>query len=125
MKRVLLTGMSGTGKSTVIRALAARGYKAVDTDTEEWLTWVTVPRSPDRAGAGVERDWVWREDRMQRLLTTADADVLLVVRSTAGDNSCDGCPCAVSARRRTQLGHCHRRRAAGTLARCMVTVALC
>src|ERR1022692_9132 len=32
MKRVLLTGMSGTGKSSVIRALAARGYKAVDTD---------------------------------------------------------------------------------------------
>jgi predicted ATPase len=32
MKRVLLTGMSGTGKSTVIKELAARGYKAVDTD---------------------------------------------------------------------------------------------
>jgi hypothetical protein len=32
MKRVLLTGMSGTGKSTVINELTARGYKAVDTD---------------------------------------------------------------------------------------------
>ena len=32
MKRVLLTGMSGTGKSTVINELAARGYKAVDID---------------------------------------------------------------------------------------------
>jgi broad-specificity NMP kinase len=29
---VLLTGMSGTGKSGVIEALAARGFKAVDSD---------------------------------------------------------------------------------------------
>jgi dephospho-CoA kinase len=43
VKRVLLTGMSGTGKSTLIRLLAARGYKAVDTDTDEWSEWVTTP----------------------------------------------------------------------------------
>jgi shikimate kinase len=30
MKRVLLTGMSGTGKSTVIEELAARGYMSAD-----------------------------------------------------------------------------------------------
>jgi dephospho-CoA kinase len=32
VKRVLLTGMSGTGKSSVVRALVARGYRAVDAD---------------------------------------------------------------------------------------------
>jgi dephospho-CoA kinase len=32
VKRVLITGMSGTGKSTVIAELAARGYNAADTD---------------------------------------------------------------------------------------------
>lgn len=31
-RRVLLTGMSGTGKSTVVRALVARGIHAVDAD---------------------------------------------------------------------------------------------
>lgn len=70
MKRVLLTGMSGTGKSTLIHVLAARGYKAVDTDSDEWSEWVD-----DEAG---ERDWVWREGRIQRLLATEDADVLFV-----------------------------------------------
>jgi shikimate kinase len=69
MKRVLLTGMSGTGKSTLIRELAARGYKAVDTDSDEWCEWVDAADGPD---------WVWREDRIQRLLETEDAGVLFV-----------------------------------------------
>jgi shikimate kinase len=34
VKRVLLTGMSGTGKSGVIQALSARGFTPVDTDDE-------------------------------------------------------------------------------------------
>ena len=77
MKRVLLTGMSGTGKSTVIQELAARGYKAVDTDSDEWSVWVDV--DCDRpAGRVTEPDWVWREDRIQHLLATEDADVLFV-----------------------------------------------
>jgi hypothetical protein len=32
VKHVLITGMSGTGKSSVVEALTARGYKAVDAD---------------------------------------------------------------------------------------------
>jgi predicted ATPase len=36
MKRVLLTGMSGTGKLTLIQELSKHGYKAVDVDTDEW-----------------------------------------------------------------------------------------
>jgi dephospho-CoA kinase len=69
VKRVLLTGMSGTGKSTVIAELAARGYKAIDTDYGDWNEWVTVDGEPD---------WVWREDRMRRLLATEDAELLFV-----------------------------------------------
>jgi dephospho-CoA kinase len=65
VKRVLLTGMSGTGKSSVIRALAARGYKAVDTD-DGWCEPL-----PD----GRQR---WREDAIGELLATEDADVLFV-----------------------------------------------
>jgi shikimate kinase len=37
VKRVLITGMSGTGKSTVIRELRRLGHKTVDTDWDpEW-----------------------------------------------------------------------------------------
>jgi dephospho-CoA kinase len=82
MKRVLLTGMSGTGKSTLTEELAARGYKAVDLDSDEWSEWVVVefsgdatsPESPVEPG----RDWVWREDRVRELLSTEDAVVLFV-----------------------------------------------
>lgn len=82
MKRVLLTGLSGTGKSTLIRALAGRGYKAVDLDADEWSAWVEVEFSgdPTAPGSPVEpgRDWIWREDRLHDLLSTEDADVLFV-----------------------------------------------
>lgn len=80
MKRILLTGMSGTGKSTVIGELAARGYKAVDADSDEFSQWVEVADSADAEVAPVDgnRDWVWREDRMQVLLSTEDTDVLFV-----------------------------------------------
>jgi shikimate kinase len=61
--------MSGTGKSTVIGKLAALGYKAIDTDYGDWHEWVIVDGEPD---------WVWREDRIQHLLSTESADVLFV-----------------------------------------------
>ena len=65
MKRVLLTGMSGTGKSSIIQELVVRGYKAVDTD-DGWCQ----PQPDGRQ--------MWREDAIQQLLTTEDADVLFV-----------------------------------------------
>lgn len=36
MARVLITGMSGAGKSTILAALADRGYRTVDTDYDGW-----------------------------------------------------------------------------------------
>ena len=80
MKRILLTGMSGTGKSTVVQALAARGYKAVDADTDAYSHWVAAAEHAEAAGSPVEadRDWVWREDRMQALLSTTDTGILFV-----------------------------------------------
>ncbi len=85
MKRILITGMSGVGKSTVIDALAARGYKAVDADQADFSHWVAASTVAAAAGTPVEpdRDWVWQEDRMRKLLTTADAGSLFVSGTAA------------------------------------------
>jgi dephospho-CoA kinase len=61
MPKILVTGMSGTGKSTALRALAARGHRTVDTDSDRWSRWVT---SPDGS-----TDWIWREEAITDLLT--------------------------------------------------------
>jgi shikimate kinase len=77
VKRALLTGMSGVGKSSVIEALAVRGYKAVDTDYNGYSELVTVP-DDEATGLDAGQDWVWREDRIQELLSCEDAEVLFV-----------------------------------------------
>lgn len=85
MKRILLTGLSGTGKSTVIDELAARGYKAVDADSDALSEWVAVVDDAGTPGTPVkpDRDWVWREDRVQEILSTENADALFLSGSAA------------------------------------------
>jgi dephospho-CoA kinase len=61
MTRILITGMSGTGKSTALAELARRGHRVIDADLSAWSIEVV---SPD--GSGVEQ--LWREDVMGALL---------------------------------------------------------
>lgn len=80
LKKILLTGISGVGKSTVTEALAAQGYKSIDADSNHYSEWVEVSGGSDEYGGTVEpnRDWVWREERIEPLLATEDTDILFV-----------------------------------------------
>ncbi len=70
--------MSGTGKSSVLSELRARGYKTVDTDYGGWTEQEAVPTSGDPTSHPEAKEWLWREDLMARLLSTEDAEVLFV-----------------------------------------------
>jgi predicted ATPase len=54
VKRVLVTGMSGTGKSSLLDELAARGYRTVDTDTADTSRPWTAKDSGARTAATLE-----------------------------------------------------------------------
>jgi shikimate kinase len=56
-----VTGMSGTGKSSVIEELGRRGHRVIDTDHSPWSEEVA-----SSGGSGWEQ--LWREDRLGALL---------------------------------------------------------
>jgi len=60
----LLTGMSGTGKSTLVRELRRRGFVAFDADDDGF----SEPREAGR--------WGWRRDRVAQLLAGHTEGVL-------------------------------------------------
>ena len=77
MTRVLLTGMSGVGVSTVLGWLQERGYGVVDTDDGDWAREVEL-----LDGSG--REQLWDERRMAELLAT-DREGTLVVGGCASN----------------------------------------
>jgi len=75
MAAVLITGMSATGKSTVLGELARRGHAVVDTDAGGWIE--TVPRADGTA------EPMWREDRVSALLDEHAGRTLFVAGCVA------------------------------------------
>jgi len=64
--KVLITGMSGVGKSSVITALAKEGLRAIDLDEDGWSVWVPCTGNPTGAKPGY--DWLWHEPKLTDLL---------------------------------------------------------
>ena len=71
MARVLVTGMSGVGKSAALVELARRGHRVVDTDRGGW-----IEETPDPDGPGPDRRW--REELIDALLAEHDEGTLFV-----------------------------------------------
>jgi shikimate kinase len=67
--------MSGTGKSSVLAALARRGYRVVDTDDPGWREYREDVESTDELHQG---EWLWVEDRIRDLLDADDERSLFV-----------------------------------------------
>jgi dephospho-CoA kinase len=67
--RVLITGMSGVGKSSLLAELARRGHRTVDTDYGDYHETV-------------DGEQLWREDRIAALLAEDGAGPLFVQGTT-------------------------------------------
>lgn len=75
MSRILVTGMSGTGKSSALAELGRRGYRVVDTDDPGWREYREDAQPADELRRG---EWLWVEERMARLLASDDGRSLFV-----------------------------------------------
>ncbi|HUA71502.1 MAG TPA: AAA family ATPase [Solirubrobacteraceae bacterium] len=67
MRRILVTGMSGAGKSSALESLRLLGFRTVDTDEGDWTEW-----------SEAEGGYVWREERMSELLADDDGPCIYV-----------------------------------------------
>jgi shikimate kinase len=67
MRRILVTGMSGTGKSSALARLRSLGFRTVDTDEGDWTEW-----------SEAEGGYVWREERIAKLLAGDEGPSLYV-----------------------------------------------
>jgi len=75
MSRILVTGMSGTGKSSALAELGRRGYRVVDTDDPGWREYREHVEPSDEVRRG---EWHWIEERITGLLDSHDDRSLFV-----------------------------------------------
>jgi adenylate kinase family enzyme len=75
MSRVMVTGMSGTGKSSALAELGRRGYRVVDTDDPGWREYREDAEPSDELHRG---EWLWVEEKIAALLDSDDGRSLFV-----------------------------------------------
>jgi len=77
MSRILVTGMSGTGKSSALAELNRLGYRVVDTDDPGWREYREYPEPTDALHRG---EWLWAEEMITELLGSDDGGRSLFVQ---------------------------------------------
>lgn len=68
---IFITGMSGSGKSTVLKELASKGYTTIDTDIEGYCSYGYDERYQ-------EYGWLWKEDKINVVVNNHQEGVLLI-----------------------------------------------
>ncbi|KQQ67090.1 AAA family ATPase [Microbacterium sp. Leaf320] len=90
MARVLITGMSGVGKSSVVALLGDRGVPAIDTDYGSWKTqdglWdvnrmtALIEGHPDLAVAGTVENQGYFYDRFDHVVLLSAPEAIILER---------------------------------------------
>jgi shikimate kinase len=75
MSKILVTGMSGTGKSSALAELGRHGFRVVDTDEPGWREYREHAEPADDLHRG---EFHWIEARMTALLSSDDPRTLFV-----------------------------------------------
>ncbi len=75
ISRILVTGMSGTGKSSALAELGRRGYRVVDTDDPGWREYRAYAEPADELHRG---EWLWVEEKITAVLDSDDGRSLFV-----------------------------------------------
>ena len=73
--KILITGVSGAGKSSAVAKLGRHGYRVVDTDEPGWREYRAYRTPLDDVHRG---EYHWVEDRMLELLDSEDGRSLFV-----------------------------------------------
>ncbi|WP_261129854.1 AAA family ATPase [Bacillus sp. Marseille-Q3570] len=68
---IFITGLSGTGKSTILAQLSNRGYHTIDTDYNQLSIEVF---NHER----LETEWIWDEDKMKKVVNEHNEGILFV-----------------------------------------------
>lgn len=66
-QHIYLTGLSGTGKSSIISNLQNRGYYAIDTDYDDWKIF-----------SACDRDWLLNEQKVAEILKSTTGKPLII-----------------------------------------------
>lgn len=81
--KILITGLSGTGKSAALHALGELGYRVVDTDEPGWREYRAHAEPIDELHLG---EWLLVVERMTALLDSADGQSLFVSACAANQS---------------------------------------
>lgn len=87
MKKIFITGVSGTGKTTIAKELEKRGYYAISIDEVEGLcSWINQETGQKSGGKEVEmnaefvdkHNWICNTEHLNKLLSK-EVDVVFVL----------------------------------------------
>lgn len=95
MTAFLITGVPGSGKSTIALALSDRGYRVIDADDDPELSGWTDGEGTRAPEASMEwfatHEWTWNPSRLNEILEAAGEDHVFVCGAASNQEDFDDC----------------------------------